>query len=58
MSLSTIPVELLELVLKHCEAPQICNLRLSSRRISEVADEHFLQSTTLFFVRDDFDTIE
>lgn len=58
MSLSAIPVELLELVMKHCEAPQICSFRLSCRRISEVADEHFLQSTTLFFVRDDFDTIE
>lgn len=58
MSLSTLPVELLGLILEHCPTQAISSLRLTCKRISRVADEHFLRSTTLFYVRDDFDTVE
>lgn len=49
MSLNEFPVELLHLACSKCSKPDIGNLRLTSRLIGAVADEHFLHNVTIFF---------
>ncbi|KAF2165525.1 hypothetical protein M409DRAFT_24378 [Zasmidium cellare ATCC 36951] len=58
MSLDQIPAELLHNVCSHCSKHEIRSLRLTSRFVSAVADEHFLRDLVLFYLRSEFDTVE
>jgi len=52
-NLNQFPVEILGLIFDELDAKSIANLRLVTRRISEVASEHWLtcQNEVRFFMR-------
>lgn len=56
--LQDLPVELLHNICTFCPKSDIRSLRLTSRLLEDIADEHFLDAVVVFFAREDFETAE
>ncbi|CZT19665.1 uncharacterized protein RCC_05516 [Ramularia collo-cygni] len=53
-----LPLELLHVICTFCSKSEIRSLRLTSKLLATIADEHFLHEVVLFFAREDFETAE
>lgn len=53
-----LPVELIHEICTYCSKPEIRSLRLTSKLLATIADEHFLEDAIVFFARQDLETAE